>query len=435
MAYYSAMATVSFHFPRWLVMTSGVAWSLCAVPTGWSDDLADYEWRSRVSGMVSGALHKVRLTAEIYDGMRAFPLDARLVDEEDVPWPSMIWSRLDRKAVEPVAISPVGRTERLAELGYTIKKFQVLPDRRTRETPRHNRVVITTGGGDFVRRVEVWGGPDENRLVLLGSGFLIERGAPAPVRQRGIDYPESTTPWLAIRLFHDPRQPDEAPEWRATEVVHVPRTAAEFDTIVMKRMSRPDDEPRREGLVDLYLDAGARHRPLHAMVLPFNRRDTAAPVRIFGRNDADRDWRWVADGGLHDVAGLQQNRIALNRADYRYWRVEIHGVDERSLRLGEITAQAIPHYLVFMAANNRPAFLYYGSPRYQLPRQDFVRGVSAETVAEAREASLSRRQVNPARMAGTLDAYGRGLLHFGTGVVVLLVALVTVRVIRHRFMN
>ena len=397
-------------------------------------ELDEYEFRAALSGSwETGKLFKARLAADVLDGFKSFPLDVRVVDRDGAIWPSVVFARPDRGGMMPIRVSARGRMESELDISYTVKEFMVEPERRGGNIPVHNRVVVHLGGQEFIRRMEVWGGPDINRLVLLGSGFLIEQKSPTQVRNRAVDYPDSTAPLLVVRVFNDARNADAPLDWRNTDVIRVLRDDADHELVELKKMSSPADEPVPPGVMFLHLDTGARNRPLLYLNLETSEKNFAFPVRVFGRNTQTNAWRWVADGGIHDIAGHQQKRIALTKSDYRYLKVEIYHYAERAPKIGDITAGAIPHYLVFSPLADKKAYVYFGSTRYQLPVSDFSRRITAETIADIKEASLSRSHVNPTRVASSLHAYGSTLMRFGLGIVILLVAVVSIRIIRHRY--
>jgi len=398
-------------------------------------ELDEYEWRATIHGsMETGRTYKIRLPSDVMDGFRSFPLDVRVVDREGTIWPSIVFARPDRDGLEPVRITARTQVDITKDVEYTVKEFIVEPDRRSGTVPAHNRAMILLNGTDFVRRVEVWGGQDINTLVMLGSGFLVEQKSPAPVRNRSIDYPETTVPLIVIRVFNDARNAEKPLDWRATEVMRVIRDDADHEQIELKKLPLPEDEADRPGIWVLHLDTGAQNRPLLYLTLETSSHDFALPVRVFGRNNPTNAWRWVADGGIHDMAGQQQNRIALARSDFRYLKVEIFHYAEKAPKITHVLAGAIPHYLVFIARSNAKAYMYFGSPRYQLPVSEFSRGITSDSIQDAAELTLTRRQTNPTRVASSLTAYGRTLMRFGIVIVILLVAVVSIRIIRHRYL-
>lgn len=397
-------------------------------------DLEMYEWRCSISGSLdTGKIYRARLSPEVFDGFRSFPLDLRVVDRDGADWPSLVWSRSDLSGVVPVRHTLLNRADAPLDPGFTVKEFQIEPG-RDGLIPVHNRVIVQAGSTEQVRRVEVWGGPDADKLVLLGAGFIVEQKSPAPVRNRAIDYPDSRWPLVVVRVFQDVRQPGTALEWRSTEIARVERDDVDHERVDLKRMEHPAGEPQAEGVMVLYFDAGAKNRPLLYATFESDEMEFAVPVRVFGRNDPTNKWRWVADGGIHQLEGTKQNRIALSKSDYRFLKFEFYHQAQKPPKISHVTAAAMPFYLVFEAASDEKPYLFFGAPRYDLEMANPLRRVDARNLPDDQEVDLSKRHTNPMRVASTLSDYRNTLMRFGLGVVVLLVAIFGVRVIRRRYL-
>jgi len=398
-------------------------------------NLDDYEWRCRINGSFeTGLTYKVLLPEDVYDGSRSFPLDVKVVDEDGMPFPVIIWARTARSGIDPVRSTPRSPPQFNEELGFTFREYVIESGFSGEARPVHNRVTVNVGGTEYIRRVEVWGGEDINSLSMLGSGFLIEQKLPFPVRNRTIDYPETSAPLIVVRVFNDAQNAQAPLEWRATEFMKVTVDDQDHEMIDLKVMHLPESEEERDGVLFVYLDTGAENRQLLYLDIETSEQEFAVPVKVFGRNDESNSWRWVTDGGIHDIAGRKQARIVLPRTDYRFLKVEFYHYDQKAPRIEGITAGAVPYYLVFTALSDKKAHLYFGSSRYQLPMNEMSRSMSRRSISDAEEVTLSRRHVNPTRVASSLNQYGRTLLNLGIGVVVLLGAIVTVRIIRHRFL-
>ncbi|HMO05359.1 MAG TPA: DUF3999 family protein [Kiritimatiellia bacterium] len=410
---------------------AGVA-SLSAA--SWPPDLERYDWRSTINGSFkTGMVYRARLTPEIFDGFRSFPLDLRVIDRRGVEWPSVVWSRTDRSSITPLRHADITPADQPTVTDFTVRVFQLQPD-RDGTIPLHNRVIVNTGAREQARRVEVWGGPSREKLVLLGAGFVVEQKTPAPVRNRSVDYPDARWPVIAVRVYADPRATDQALEWRSTEIARVDRDDSDHEIIPLKRMEAPADEPPAEGVTVFHLDAGARNRPLVAMTFASDATDFALPVRLFGRNEATNKWRWIADSGIHHLEGHEQNRIPLAKADFRYLKLELYHYGQSVPKLKHLAASAIPHFVIFEARSDDKPYLFFGAAQYDLDMANPLRRVDASLFAREQEAELSKRHTNPMRVAGSLSDYRNTLIRFGLGIVALLVALVGIRLIRRRYL-
>jgi len=397
-------------------------------------DLDQYDWRSTLSGSFeSGQTYKVPLPVDVYEGFRTFPLDFRVVDKDGETWPSVVWAQPDRSRMDVVRAFPrAGGAERNADDPFIAKEFQLEPDPQG-NTPIHNRVIVNAGGGEFIRRVEVWGGTDINDLEKLGAGLIIEKKSPEAHRNRAIDYPDSEVPLVVVRVYQDPKSPEQQLDWRTTEIVRTISGDADFEKIELEMLDAPDDQPDSDGVYTIYVDTGAKNRPLIFLDLETSAKNFISSVKVFGRSQETNKWRWVVDGGIYAMHGSKQLRIMLPKADYRQLRLVFSGFGEQRPGIDRVHAGVQPHYLVVEARSAQKAFLYFGSPRYQLPMSDFSRRMNAESIEDAHDADLSSRQTNPTRVASSLSDYGRTLFRFGLGIVILLVSIVTIRVIKHRY--
>lgn len=400
----------------------------------WPSDLEQYEWRSALGGSFeTGRVYRARLTPEIFDGFRSFPLDLRVIDRSGEEWPSVIWSRADRSSITPLRHADITPVDEPAREDFAVRVFQVQAE-ADGTVPLHNRVIVNLGPREQVRRIEVWGGPSREKLVLLGAGFLVEQKTPAPVRNRSVDYPDARWPVLAVRVFADTRSPESTLEWRSTEIARVDRDDSDHEIIMLKRMEPPADEPPAEGVTAIHLDAGARNRPLLAMTFASDATDFALPVRVFGRNETTNKWRWIADSGIHHLEGHEQNRIPLAKADFRYLKLELHHAGQPVPKLKHLAASAMPHFLLFEAKSDEKPYLFFGAAQYDLDMANPLRRVDASLFTKEQEAELSKRHTNPMRVAGSLSDYRNTLMRFGLGIVALLVALVGIRLIRRRYL-
>jgi hypothetical protein len=397
------------------------------------EELNEYDWRCTIgSSFESGKTYKAPLTADVFDGFRSFPLDMKVVDQNGETWPSVVWFRADHRGVDVIRAHSLDQPDDADETLYTALHFQLVPDRNG-EIPPHNQVIVNAGSGECTRRVEVWGGTGVNNLKLLGTGLLIERKSPVPMRIRSISYPESRAPLISVRVFEDEQRPDESVTLRSAEIVHVNRDDDDHERVKMKRIDNPDGDSAPAGVYSVFVDSGSQNRPLLYLDVEVPTKDAVLPVRVYGRTQSTNKWRWVTDGGVYVAQDSRLTRIALAKSDYRQFRLDFYHGSNKPPRIDDIVAGALPHYLVFEARSAGKAFLYFGSSRYQLPMSDLSRRINVDSISDASGTTLSKRQTNPTRVANSLTAYGRTLLGLGLGVVGLLAAIVTLRILKQRY--
>jgi hypothetical protein len=397
-------------------------------------ELEGYDWRSRVSGSPeTNTMYKIRLPADVIDGLRAFPMDIRIIDEDGKVWPSMIWSRSGDGPVNNIRAAEL---DVVVETNRVSRVYQIEPGAATGERALHNQVVVSLGGKDFVHRAEVWGGERTNAFKMLASGILVELNKPFNMRRRVINYPDTDVPFINVRIFPDNRVPGAVNiPWRTSEFARVQREVDDVDYFSVKMVEPPEGEPQREDVTEVFLETGYKNRALAFLDIDAGIANTTVPVRVYGRTRPDAGWRWIADGGLHHYGGVYQARVMMNRADYPYLKVVLPRTAEKPLRIKHVDAGAVPYYLMFTPQTSKRAYLYYGSSRYQLPAASFVRGVDEASVSDAPSAKLSRRLANPARVVGSLEEYRGTLFYLALLIVATSVVMVSIRWVRRRYLS
>lgn len=415
-------------------MVHAACWAGMAA-TAWAEstDLNLFEWRSRINGEItSNMLHKARLSAEAMRRMQSFPLDARIVDEHGVTWPSMVWTRMEPEMVTPVHKEPAGIMTTDDSSGAHVRTFRVKGN-----PGRHNRVIVVLKGKEFTRRCEVWGGDHPNRLRRLGSDLLVERNSPDVVRHRIIDYPESTASVVQVRVFKDQRETGhQSPVWQATELALVKKNAGTESEMELEMLDPPADQSAgAPGVSVVYLHAPLRSIPLLHLHVQSNLRNEMVAVRIYGRSEEGSSWRKISGGVIGGYDGVRRDIVDMRQMDYPFLKLELMHGDTEPPRVREVRATVFPHYVVFRPISSAQAHMYLGSSRYQLPSVGFIRGVDGPGVEAAREVELSRVHANPARMVGSLDAYWKTILNLLLFMVIATLLMMGARLIKMRYLD
>ena len=397
-----------------------------------TENLSEYDWCSRVSGIsATGVLHKIRLPAEVLDGLRSYPMDIRIVDEENQPWPALIWSRSGDGPLHPLRATLENET---VSSNMMVRSYRMVADVHAKSSQRHNQVILSMSGRNFIRRAEVWGGERAGRTTLLAAGLVFEQNKPVPMRRRTMEYPETDVPYIEIKLFPDARGATRNDgEWRTTEFMLVQREVDDVERVKYDMIDPPPDEVPRDGVTEIYLAAEYRNQPVIYFDIDASLKNTSIPVRVYGRARDEGNWRWIADGGLHYYDGQHFARVMMNRTDFQRVKIELVHDGAPPPRVTRVTAGVVPHYLMFKPGSADKANLYYGAERYQLPHASFIGGVDEVAVVGAPEADLSRRLKNPARTVNSLHAYRTTLLNFGLVIVVGSALLALARWVRQRY--
>jgi len=360
-----------------------------------------------VGEVVSGRLYRVVIPAEVFDGCRAFPADIRIVDKTRATWPFFLWSPPERASVRPVFATLGRRTGGTG--GQPVAQELVIRLNERGEAPRHNQVSILTAGHNFIRRVEVLGSADGQNWRELGSGHLVDQMRESHVSNRMICYEDSAAPRLMLRIRPSGGGPAQAIEVLDAQVAYREPAENSLQEIRLEPMELPLVE-RRKNVVMAAYDTGAHNRPLERLTIRISASgDFALPVKVFGRNESDSSWRWIADGGVYNIDGDGNNDIDLNAAAYRQIKVEIYHQNAKPPVINHAVAWWQPQYIVFESMGGEDPVLHYGGDRMPLPRYDLQRRTSESDITDAPLLALGKPKANPLKVASGLSAYLRAL--------------------------
>ena len=198
------------------------------------------------------------------------------------------------------------------------------------------------------------------------------------------------------------------------------------------QLSEIPSADKKVGVQSVMLDAGVRHRPLERLVIGVAETNFARPVKVMGRNNPTNQWRWIADGGLHQIDGDLRKSVELHGADYRWLRLDLYGYESPDVHVTNAAAICHPWQLVFEAWGEQPAFVYFSTHRLVFPRYDLKRRTPPELVDQAPELQLGGRRMNPERIALGLGSYGRWLGIAGGAVIAGLIFVIVGKLWRAR---
>jgi len=400
-----------------------------------AEDMTAYQWRASISGdLTTGLLHKILLAPEMADRMKSFPLDVRVVDEGGISWPAMIWAYESSGLVDPVPSTRSGASTATNEVAFTRISLATKSLRPGDAPPAHNRIIVSLGGSEFRRTVEVWTGDEPDQLKMQAREQVVEQATPVAIRKRTIDYPVTVDRFVEARIDQDAIRPEAPLTVRAVELAHVDEDPGAAIQVEAQMLDVPEGERISGDPVPLHLDSGVRHLPLVYLELEI---ETTGyfPARIRGRHDPAGEWRQVADGIFLNQKSTDRPRITFDPSPFRYLQVQLYPDGQVLPRIKRAFAGLRAHYLVFKPLTDRMAYLYVGAARYQLPAAAFVRSVDRDSVQDAPEASLSRLQENPAKVVHSLHQYWDMLFKAGGLLAALLVMVFFARKLRDRLLS
>lgn len=262
---------------------------------------------------------------------------------------------------------------------------------------------------DFRWRTPIEGSLESGKLYRLAIPAAVFDGSRAfPADMRLVDETESDWPFF----LHHPDPP--APE------VAFP----------LKRLEAPAGTESLSGVQALYFDTAFRRNPLHRLVLQAAEPQFSRVVKVYGRDSATNQWRWMADGTIHRGDGQDRDSVELHNVGFRFLKVDILHADEPELAITNAIALSEPTLLVTRPTRTGTAWLYYGSDMFVLPRFELRHATTRAQLAEAGAADFGARGQNPLHIRHEILRYGRLLLFATLCVVGVLAAAMIVKRLR-----
>lgn len=198
------------------------------------------------------------------------------------------------------------------------------------------------------------------------------------------------------------------------------------------RVGEPSDYEARQGIQTIFLDAQYERHPLRYLALEIQNEQFTRPVKVFGRNTPVGQWRWMADGAIHRIEGLERNRIDLHNNGFRYLRLDVYNYEEPELVITNAFALAEPQFLITRAKSDGRAWIYFGSDTFLLPRFDLQHSLSRSELTNATLISTAARERNPDRLVQEFWLYARLLLYVVLDFAAIFVALTLIKKFRNR---
>lgn len=217
--------------------------------------------------------------------------------------------------------------------------------------------------------------------------------------------------------------------------VYTPDPPAPLNPIALTPLAPPADHEEQPGLQRLYYDTGHRSAPLRRIELHAADADFARPVKVYGRNHTTNQWRWMADGGIHRLAGRERDFILVPNVGSRFLKIEIFNYDETPLTITHVRALSEPQYVVTLAPRSAQAWLYFGAESFSLPRFELQHRLTRRELAAAVMAEFLPREQNPYWMGRELWRYARMLITVSVGIAGVLGLGVLLKKWRARYLR
>lgn len=372
-------------------------------------------------------LYRFQADGEIFGHCHSFPNDLRIIDAAGQQLPFFLSIPAGSRETSKVEFESLNRS-RAQEAPFYWRQDLRIVTKGDEAHPRHNRLEINTSGSEFMRRVEIFGSDDGEAWQRLGAGFLIRMRRPAHVSNNAIEYPLSSFRYIQLRVYSDSSAGLKSFEIISVELQHDDWVPGTYEEVALSEKTVEKDQSD-DAQVFVY-DSGYAQRPIEKLEFTVSNRHYARPVRVYGREDTDEQWRCVASGEIHDLEGSSNTGIDLGKCDLRQLKIEVYHYDDVPLEISAIRASAHPRRIVFETISDGAARVYFGAEFIDKPRYDLQRRVPAGSIAGLPAVSLGPAIENASFKAPGFGAYGPWIAAVAIGLVSIAVIKVIVDMLK-----
>jgi hypothetical protein len=402
----------------------------CLLSTNAADDnlQTTLEMRRQIDGLfVPGQRGKLVVPNDVFGQSYNFPDDLRILGTDGTQWPFFLYipsEKTTTKTLEPEIInrSFVEGKEPYLQVDLIIPKVDGKP-------PLHNWMELRTSGHNYIRRIEVYTGAEEQPSAQIATGYLIDDSRQRNAKNQIIRYPPSDTGRLHVRIYSNARSAEESFDLNQAFIQYHAVTVAERETVKHAELPVPSSEQDRNAQTFL-LDTRVR-RPVEFIELNIETPSFSRSVSVYGRNSDYEQWNWVGGGEIHSLEGDTNHSVRIN-AKNRFLKVQIFHYDDQPLEIQSLTLQAIPRYLVFEAQIEGRANLYYGNPKVHSPQYDLRHRMNRDAIQELHQYGTLEPQSFQAPVKEAWKQYSKPLGILVVAVVSLLVIWVIVSMLRQQ---
>lgn len=369
---------------------------------------------------------RVVIPDAVFGQARNFPNDIRIIDTEGTQWPSFLY--VPKEGITTASIRLNIRNQVWVVDPEPYLQFEVVIPSINGETPVHNRLELNTSGQEFVRRVEIRAGDDA--AGRMAAGYLIEFSGQRDARNRIIRYPDSDAGRLRVRIYPNAQSAQETFEISGVSLHHQTEKAVERKEVSFSQISVDASDHADDAQVHV-LDLGHPNRPVERIQFEVENASYARRVSVYGRNSEQEEWQAVGGGEIHALPDDRNDRIRLN-ARHRFLRVLIYHYDDLPLEIRSIRLTAVPRYLVFEAASESPASLYFRAWDMAAPRFDLRKRVADGEIDRVPVVDIGDAQPNARIKINPWRRYSRLLAGLAVAGVSLLVIWIIVSMLRQQ---
>jgi len=316
---------------------------------------------------------------------RAFA-DLRVVTaaRQEVPWtiivcrPEKIHERL------PVRMGNLSQTEN----GETWLELRV-------EKPESavSAIEIITPDSDFSRQVQVLGSRDGNHWnSLRNDGVIFDSSLEENLRHTKITFPESTFPYLGLKVNNGGAQPLNITGVQALQNRSSP---GQTYTIGGKVEGQTVLTSTHESAVTIRMD---QVFPLDRLVIKTLDRNfqRTVEIRIKGKGG---NWIYWAQGSVFNIETekIRESDLTIEMPEIttEQFRLVFRNLDSPALKIDGVTGQGYHRLLVFKEQGHRKRYLFWGNPAARKPQYDLAGLLVKQQADDIPRAYLGPVQTNP----------------------------------------
>lgn len=376
----------------------------------------------------TGAAGRLRIPGDVFDRSRDFPADLRLLDEAGTQWPFFIVMPSDRTVSE----KRIPQILNKAFVGGRDPHWEfdlVMPEENRGAV--HNRLEISTGGSDFVRRVEISHDAESGEPAHLGSGYLICFPNNRNARNNTVSYPDSDAARIHVQVYTSAKNADEKFDVQNATVYCRNKILAEHETVDAARCPVPDKETDERSQTFI-LDTGFKNRPVEFITFDVADSSFVRCVSVYGRNAENEPWCGAGGGEIHRLEKDVELTVGV-RAPYRWVKIDVQRNDNLPLAIKDIRLEAVPRYMVFEAVSKEPARLCFRGWDIPVPGYDLKKRISESAVVALPVYELGSVQPNPQGASPSVfRKYSKVLSAVAVGAVSLLTVWIIVSMMRRQ---
>lgn len=320
-----------------------------------------------------GERGRVAVPGDVFGQARDFPSDVRIIGGDGIQWPFFL--HISKESVGTGILKPEILNRSFVEGDEPYLQFDLVIPQGSGKPPVHNRLELVTSGHDFVRRVEVFG-KDNGRMA---AGYLIDFSHQHGACNRMIRYPVSDAARLHVRIYPNAQRADETFNLASAQLHYRNIVNVKRETVDKTELPVPERE-KMDGAQTWLFDLGHENRPVRFMMFKVATSSYARSVSVYGRNNEHEPWKWVGGGEIHALKNDEQTEIKLG-AWHRFLKAHVFHYDDQPLDIDSIQLEAVPRYLVFEAATEGDASLYYRAWDLKPPNYDLQNRIEPQAIA------------------------------------------------------